>query len=95
MLKNILAKIVESRAVNYRDIAAQTHIPEPMVRQMVWELERLGYLRPVMQGCSQSACSGCGMKCGIKTPLQKAFVLTSKGRGFLHAGGVVEEDERD
>ncbi|MDY7028591.1 MAG: hypothetical protein SVR04_09875 [Spirochaetota bacterium] len=81
----MLRQILQEGAVIYGDISSRLDIPEPLIRQMVWELERLGYLKPVFQGCSEHACAGCPMKCGTSTSLNKAFVLTSKGRNFAGA----------
>ena len=83
MLRKILSLIINDGVVHYRDIARTLSIPQPLVEQMVWELERLGYLNALAQGCTQSKCAGCPMKCGASSPLQKAFVLTRKGREFL------------
>lgn len=82
MLRKVLRQILQEGAVIYGDISSRLDIPEPLIRQMVWELERLGYLKPVFQGCSEHACAGCPMKCGTSTSLNKTFVLTSKGRDF-------------
>jgi len=84
MLRQVLDRIVQEGAVIYRDISSQLNIPEPLVHQMVWELQRLGYLGPVLQGCSEHACAGCSMKCGSSTSLNKTFVLTKKGKLFLN-----------
>jgi len=83
MLREVLRQILQEGAVIYGDISSRLDIPEPLIRQMVWELERLGYLKPVFQGCSEHTCAGCAMKCGSDTALNKAFVLTSKGKTFL------------
>ncbi len=85
MLREVLRQIIQEGAVVYRDISSRLDIPEPLIRQMVWELERLGYLKPVFQGCSEHACAGCPMKCGATTSLNRTFVLTSKGKTFLGA----------
>jgi DNA-binding IscR family transcriptional regulator len=83
MLRKILSQILHEGFIHYRDIAKNLNIPEGLVEQMVWELERLGYLKAVMQGCASGGCAACPMKCGVKQPIQKAFALTSKGKDFL------------
>lgn len=95
MLRKILAEIIEEGAVKYKDIAKDLAISEGMVKQMVWELQRLGYLDQTMQGCSESMCAGCPMKCGTKSPLQHAFVLTSKGKNFLERNMNGSSPERE
>jgi len=84
MLREVLRRIVDENALVYRDISSSLEIPESLVRQMVWELQRLGYLSPAFQGCSDNGCSGCPMKCGTATSLNRAFVLTAKGERFLN-----------
>ena len=83
MLRRVLAQIIGGGAVKYKEISRTLDIPEGLVRQMVWELQRLGYLQKTMQGCSEFKCSGCPMACGEKTPLQHALTLTEKGQRFL------------
>jgi len=84
MLREVLRRIIQEGAVLYKDISSELDIPEPLVHQMVWELKRLGYLRPTAQSCSEHACAGCPGKCGSVNPLSSAFVLTEKGRLFLN-----------
>lgn len=69
--------------MRYTQIAKTLDIPEGMVHQMVWELQRLGYLQKTMDDCGETKCSGCSMGCGEKTPLQNALTLTEKGQRFL------------
>ena len=84
MLRRVLSQIIGERAIKYKEISDTLDIPEGMVHQMVWELQRLGYLQKTMNGCSETKCSGCATACGEKTPLQYALTLTEKGRRFLH-----------
>ncbi len=83
MLRRVLAQIVGGGAVQYAQISKTLNIPEGLVHQMVWELQRLGYLRKTMDDCDEVKCSGCSMGCGEKTPLQNALTLTEKGQRFL------------
>lgn len=87
MLRKILSQIIDDGSIHYRDIARSLNIPKNLVEQMVWELQRLGYLKPVMPGCTSTKCAGCPMKCGTEKTLQQAFVLTVKGREFLGQAG--------
>ncbi len=83
MLRRVLAQIIGGGAVKYAQISKTLNIPEGLVHQMVWELQRLGYLQKTMEDCGEVKCSGCSMGCGEKTPLQNALTLTEKGQRFL------------
>ena len=83
MLRRVLAQIVGGGAIKYSQISKTLNIPEGMIHQMVWELQRLGYLQKTMDDCGESKCSGCAMGCGEKTPLHNALTLTEKGQRFL------------
>ncbi|GEM_PF-2455479 len=83
MLRRVLSQIIGEGAIKYSEISKSLDIPEGMVHQMVWELQRLGYLQKTMNGCGETKCSGCPMACGEKTPIQHALTLTEKGRRFL------------
>jgi len=87
MLKRILSLIINDGVVHYRDLSRTLDIPKSLVEQMVWELQRLGYLNPMMQGCTSAKCAGCSVGCGTESSLQNAFVLTGKGRDFLGKSG--------
>jgi len=83
MLRRVLAQIMGGGAIKYKEISKTLDIPEGMVHQMVWELQRLGYLQKTLDDCGEFKCSGCSMGCGEKTPLQHALTLTEKGQRFL------------
>jgi Mn-dependent DtxR family transcriptional regulator len=83
MLRRVLAQIIGGGALHYSQISKTLNIPEGMVHQMVWELQRLGYLQKTMDDCGEFKCFGCSMGCGEKTPLQTALSLTEKGQRFL------------
>jgi hypothetical protein len=57
-------------------------VSEELLEQMLQDLARMGYLRPVADGC-EAHCAGCPMAetCAIGGPTQ-VWTLTEKGNSF-------------
>ena len=76
MLEQILKQLQQGDSTSVPDLARQLNVSERLVEQMLAELVRLGYLRPV-DTCNQQACTGCPQKtsCGFHRPLQAWVVV--------------------
>jgi len=76
MLEQILKQLQEGDSTSVPDLARQLNVSERLVEQMLAELVRLGYLRP-LDTCNQDVCTGCPQKsgCGIHRPLQAWVVV--------------------
>jgi hypothetical protein len=78
MLEQLLRLVAEGGIHSYDDLAGQLSIPVPLLETMLEDLARLGYLRPVDNGCGMH-CAGCSMgSCSISGP-GRLWTLTEKG----------------
>lgn len=58
MLEQLLNQLKQSGTYHVPALARQFGVSEALVEQMLAELARLGYLRP-LETCHSKACSGC------------------------------------
>jgi len=82
MLERLLSLVRQGGVHSYTDLARQLDVSEELLEQMLQDLARMGYLRPVADGC-ESHCAGCPMAetCAIGSPTQ-VWTLTEKGNSF-------------
>ncbi len=80
MLERLLKSVTEGGVHSYGELAKTLGVSEDLLRQMVEDLARMGYLEPLSETCS-SACTECSMRdlCTIGDH-GRAWSLTSEGR---------------
>jgi len=78
MLERLLSLVGQGGVHSYTDLARQLDVTMELVEQMLQDLARMGYLRPVAGGC-ESQCTGCSLAktCAIGGPAQ-VWALTEK-----------------
>jgi predicted ArsR family transcriptional regulator len=83
MLEHLLSLVRQGGVHSYADLARQLDVSEELLEQMLQDLARMGYLRPVTDGC-EAHCAGCPMAeiCAIGSPT-RVWTLTGKGGNFL------------
>ncbi len=84
MLMDLLERVGRGGIQRPADLAAELEVSSSLVEQMLLDLERMGYLKNIVGGCSPSSCAHCGASCSL--PVQKvgqAWTLTSKGARSL------------
>lgn len=76
MLEQLMRQIQEGGTASVPALARQLNVSEALVDQMLSELARLGYLRPV-EICSSEACTGCPQKssCSTQRPVRTWVVV--------------------
>jgi predicted ArsR family transcriptional regulator len=79
MLNRLLSLVGKGGVHSYTDLARQLDVTEELLEQMLQDLARTGYLRPVADGC-EAQCAGCPMAgtCAIGGPT-RVWALTDKG----------------
>jgi predicted ArsR family transcriptional regulator len=79
MLERLLSLVGQGGVHSYADLARQLDVTEELLEQMLQDLARMGYLRPVADGC-EAQCAGCPLEktCAIGSPKQ-VWTLTKKG----------------
>jgi predicted ArsR family transcriptional regulator len=82
MLERLLSLVRQGGLHSYTDLARQLDVSEELLEQMLQDLARMGYLRPVADGC-EAHCAGCPMAetCAIGSPT-RVWTLTEKGDSF-------------
>jgi predicted ArsR family transcriptional regulator len=82
MLEHLLSLVGQGGVHSYADLARQLDVSEELLEQMLQDLVRMGYLRPVADGC-EAQCAGCPMAetCAIGSPT-RVWTLTGKGESF-------------
>ena len=82
MLERLLSLVGQGGVHSYTDLARQLDVSEDLLEQMLQDLARMGYLRPVADGC-EAHCAGCPMvgTCAIGGPT-RVWTLTEKGDSF-------------
>ena len=60
MLQRLLELVAEGGLHSHTDLARELGVSEGLVGQMIEDLARMGYLRPVAGNC-QSQCTGCSL----------------------------------
>lgn len=80
MLRELLKLIALGRAISIKDLAHNLGLEEKMVRTMVEELEKMGYLYSRPLECP-AQCEGCPLKAACKVVgIEKIWFLTEKGQ---------------
>ena len=76
MLEQIMKQLEQGEAASVPTLARQLKVSEVLVEQMLVELTRLGYLRP-LEACSQDACAGCPQhtNCSTRRPVRTWEVI--------------------
>jgi hypothetical protein len=76
MLERLLSLVGQGGVHSYADLARQLDVNEELLEQMLEDLARMGYLRPVADGC-EAHCTGCPLEgtCAISGPT-RAWTLT-------------------
>jgi len=80
MLERLLSLVGQGGVHSYTDLARQLDVSEALLEQMLQDLARMGYLRPVADGC-EGRCAGCPMTktCAIGGPT-RVWALMEKGQ---------------
>jgi len=79
-LQRLLELMAKGGAHNYAELARELGVSEGLLGQMVEDLARRGYLRPMAGDC-EAQCTGCplGETCAPGGPA-RAWTLTEKGK---------------
>ena len=79
MLERLLDLLGQGGVYSYTDLARQLDVTVELVEQMLEDLARMGYLRPVADGC-EAHCAGCPMAntCEMISST-RMWTLTEKG----------------
>ena len=67
MLEQLLARISQKGAASLAELARELDTSPALVESMLAELERRGYLEPVVS-CATGHCAGCSMNNSCQTP---------------------------
>jgi predicted ArsR family transcriptional regulator len=80
MLERLLDLVGQGGVHSYTDLARQLDVSVELLEQMLQDLARMGYLRPVADGC-ETQCAGCPLAgtCAIGGPT-RVWTLTEKGQ---------------
>ena len=80
MLRELIGVIAEGQAHSQVELARRLGVSEGLVEQMLEDLARMGYLKPVEGDCA-SQCTGCPLArtCAVGTPA-RIWALTEKGQ---------------
>ena len=83
MLKDVLKEISKSRVLNISNIAKRLNITEGLVKELIDQLERMGYIKEDMGSYTcESKCSSCTASSCNTIPL-KTLSVTNKGEDLL------------
>lgn len=78
MIEQLLRLVAAGGVHSYEDLAKRLSVSKPLLEMMLEDLSRLGYLRPVDNGCDRH-CAGCSIGgCSIAGP-RRLWTLTDKG----------------
>ncbi|HIC92750.1 MAG TPA: winged helix-turn-helix transcriptional regulator [Anaerolineae bacterium] len=79
MLKELLQLVARGGTRTRAELARELGVSEGLVEQMLEDLARMGYLKPVEGGCA-SQCAACPLArtCAAGTPT-RVWALTEKG----------------
>ena len=79
-MQRLLELVAEGGVHSYADLARELGVSEELVGQMIEDLARMGYLRPVAGDC-ESRCTSCALAetCAIGGPT-RVWTLTEKGQ---------------
>lgn len=83
MLKQVLRIVAQGGIHTRRELAQRLDVGEELLQQMIEELARLGYLKPVVGDCDDR-CAGCpfAAECAIGGA-GRIWTLTGKGVGVV------------
>ena len=91
MLRELIGVIAEGQLHSQTELARRLGVSEGLVEQMLEDLARMGYLKPIAGCADQCATCPLAKMCIIGHP-RRAWVLTEKGQRA--AGGNAEKRER-
>ena len=85
MLKRLLSLIAANGGVSSLDeLAQEMGVPRPLVKQLMAELVRGGYVNTAKEGCLPPGCAGCALRPGCQPTLGiGVWELTEKGAALL------------
>ncbi len=79
MLREILKEIARRETISLKELAYSLGLSEEMLKAMLEDLERMGYLTSSVPECS-FRCEGCPLKSSCKvTGVEKIWFITEKG----------------
>ncbi len=80
MLQRLLELVTEGGVHSYAGLARELGVSQGLLGQMIEDLARRGYLRPVASDC-ESQCTGCSLAetCAVGGPT-RVWALTEKGQ---------------
>ena len=80
MLKELLRIMAKGQTYSHADLARRLRVSGGLVKQMLEDLSRQGYLEPLSTACA-GGCYGCASAgaCNMMQPV-KIWTLTEKGR---------------
>ena len=84
MLNYILKRLAAGDVESLSDLARELNVGDELVKQMIEDLERMGYLRRISGGCDN-----CGSHCPSSAdctfhPFGQAWTLTEKKPPAIH-----------
>jgi DNA-binding IscR family transcriptional regulator len=80
MLDRLLRQVGQGGMHSYADLARQLDVSEELLEQMLQDLARMGYIRPVADGCGIH-CAGCPQtKACAAAGRARVWALSDKNR---------------
>ena len=80
MLMRLLRLVAEGSVHSYATLAGQLDVSTGLLKQMLQDLARMGYVAPVGGACDTSQCHHCPLSGGCATDAQgNVWALTGKG----------------
>jgi len=76
LIKEVLEMISKENLATPTMLAQQLNVSQSLVKMMLADLERAGYIRPVADDGSR--CASCGIRERCKTPAPHLWVRTDK-----------------
>lgn len=79
-MQRLLELVAQGGVHSYADLARELGVSHGLLGQMIEDLARRGYLRPVAASC-ESQCTGCSLAetCAVGGPT-RVWTLTEKGQ---------------
>jgi transcriptional regulator with XRE-family HTH domain len=79
MLLKVLRTVAQGGVHNQRELARRLGVSEGLLAQMLQGLARMGYLRPMAEGCD-ACCAACPLAktCAVGGPT-RVWALTERG----------------
>lgn len=86
MLKELLRRVAAGGPLSLPELARAVGLNEELLKPMIEELARLGYLRPVALGC-QRDCARCPLSAGRPAGwCSQLWALTAEGERAVRSG---------